>query len=41
MQITISNHSKEPIYEQITTQIKSLILTGSLQKVRPSRLSES
>ena len=30
MQITISNHSKEPIYEQITNQIKSMILTGEL-----------
>ncbi|MEB2302544.1 GntR family transcriptional regulator [Lysinibacillus xylanilyticus] len=30
MQIIISNSSKEPIYEQITNQIKSLILTGDL-----------
>ncbi|MFP5202455.1 MULTISPECIES: GntR family transcriptional regulator [Bacillus] len=30
MQITISNHSKEPIYEQITNQVKSMILTGEL-----------
>ena len=30
MQITISNHSKEPIYEQITNQIKSKIFTGEL-----------
>ncbi|MBW4849077.1 GntR family transcriptional regulator [Bacillus safensis] len=30
MQITISNHSKEPIYEQITNQIKSMILMGEL-----------
>lgn len=32
MQITISNHSKEPIYEQITNQIKSMILTGELEE---------
>ncbi|MBP2241576.1 GntR family transcriptional regulator [Cytobacillus eiseniae] len=32
MQIIISNGSKEPIYEQITSQIKSLILTGDLQE---------
>ncbi|ULO04762.1 GntR family transcriptional regulator [Paenibacillus sp. 19GGS1-52] len=32
MQIIISNSSKEPIYEQITQQIKSLILTGELPK---------
>jgi len=31
MQIIISNSSKEPIYEQITNQIKSSILTGDLQ----------
>lgn len=31
MQIIISNSSKEPIYEQITNQIKSLILAGELQ----------
>ncbi|MGE8037443.1 GntR family transcriptional regulator [Lysinibacillus sp. KCTC 33748] len=30
MQIIISNSSKEPIYEQITNQIKSMILTGDL-----------
>jgi len=30
MQIIISNSSKEPIYEQITSQIKSLILAGEL-----------
>ncbi len=32
MQIIISNSSKEPIYEQIYTQIKKLILTGALQE---------
>ncbi|MEK4245878.1 GntR family transcriptional regulator [Psychrobacillus sp. FSL K6-2684] len=32
MQIIISNSSKEPIYEQITSQIKSLILAGELQE---------
>lgn len=30
MQIIISNNSKEPIYEQITNQIKSSILSGEL-----------
>lgn len=32
MQIIISNSSKEPIYEQITNQIKSAILSGDLQE---------
>ncbi|MFA1821717.1 GntR family transcriptional regulator [Virgibacillus oceani] len=32
MQIIISNSSKEPIYEQITKQIKSSILSGDLQE---------
>jgi GntR family transcriptional regulator len=32
MQIIIANSSKEPIYEQITSQIKSLILAGELQE---------
>ncbi len=32
MQIIISNISKEPIYEQITNQIKSAILAGELQE---------
>lgn len=32
MQIIILNSSKEPIYEQITNQIKSAILTGDLQE---------
>ncbi|WP_459501700.1 GntR family transcriptional regulator [Bacillus sp. C1] len=35
MQIIISNSSKEPIYEQITNQIKSLILTGDLTEGSP------
>lgn len=30
MQIIISNSSKEPIYEQITDQVKSSILAGEL-----------
>ncbi|MFJ7915224.1 MULTISPECIES: GntR family transcriptional regulator [unclassified Lysinibacillus] len=32
MQIIISNSSKEPIYEQIYSQIKKLILSGELQE---------
>src|SRR5690606_17395651 len=32
MQIIISNTSEEPIYEQITNQIKSAILAGELQE---------
>ncbi|PPA71070.1 GntR family transcriptional regulator [Jeotgalibacillus proteolyticus] len=32
MQIIISNSSKEPIYEQITNQIKSSILAGELEE---------
>lgn len=32
MQIIISNSSKEPIYEQITDQIKSSILSGELEE---------
>lgn len=32
MQIIISNSSKEPIYEQITNQIKASILTSELQE---------
>lgn len=32
MQIIISNNSKEPIYEQIMTQIKTLILSGKLKE---------
>lgn len=32
MDIIISNSSNKPIYEQITSQIKSLILNGTLQE---------
>lgn len=32
MEIIISNSSKKPIYEQITSQIKNLIMTGALQE---------
>ncbi|MGN7402491.1 GntR family transcriptional regulator [Cytobacillus praedii] len=32
MQIILSNSSKEPIYEQITNQIKSSILSGDLRE---------
>lgn len=32
MQIIISNSSKDPIYEQIGQQVKSLILSGELQE---------
>ncbi len=32
MKIIISNSSKEPIYEQITNQIKSSILAGNLEE---------
>ncbi|MBS4207252.1 GntR family transcriptional regulator [Bacillus sp. FJAT-50079] len=32
MQIIISNSSKEPIYEQITNQMKALILSGELKE---------
>lgn len=32
MKIIISNNSKESIYEQITNQIKALILSGELQE---------
>ncbi|GAA0463758.1 GntR family transcriptional regulator [Alkalibacillus silvisoli] len=35
MQIIISNSSKEPIYEQITNQIKSSILSGDLKEGTP------
>ena len=31
MDILISNSSGKPIYEQITSQIKNLILSGGLQ----------
>ena len=32
MDIIISNNSNSPIYEQITTQIKEMILNGILQE---------
>ena len=32
MDIIISNSSDKPIYEQITSQIKSMIMTGALQE---------
>lgn len=35
MQILIANHSKEPIYEQIHSQIKALILSNTLQAGQP------
>jgi len=35
MQIIISNHSKEPIYEQIIQQVKAMILTGELMEGAP------
>ncbi len=35
MNIIISNSSDRPIYEQITTQIKGMIMTGQLQEDDP------
>lgn len=35
MDIIISNASGKPIYEQITSQIKTLILNGTLQEGEP------
>ncbi len=35
MQIIISNSSNKPIYEQITSQIKTLIMTGELHSGDP------
>lgn len=35
MEIIISNGSDKPIYEQISTQIKSLIMEGKLQPGEP------
>ncbi len=32
MKIIISNSSKEPIYEQISSQIKAMILKGELEE---------
>ena len=33
MEIIISNNANKPIYEQITTQIKAMIMSGELQAV--------
>ena len=35
MDILISNASGKPIYEQITTQIKNMIISGKLQPTDP------
>lgn len=35
MDIIISNSSDKPIYEQITSQIKNMILTGALREGAP------
>ena len=35
MQILISNHTTKPIYEQITSQIKSAIMSGKLKSGDP------
>ena len=35
MDIIISNSSDKPIYEQITTQMKNLIMSGQLKEGRP------
>ncbi len=35
MEIIISNSSSKPIYEQITSQIKSMIMTGELNSGDP------
>ena len=35
MQILISNHTTKPIYEQITSQIKSAIMSGELKSGDP------
>ncbi|MFD2114233.1 GntR family transcriptional regulator [Paenibacillus yanchengensis] len=35
MQIVISNQTKEPIYEQITNQIRAMILAGELTEGEP------
>lgn len=32
MKIIISNSSKEPIYEQVSSQIKGMILKGELEE---------
>ena len=35
MEILLSNSSDEPIYEQITSQIKAMIMKGSLKAEIP------
>lgn len=35
MDIIISNSSSKPIYEQITSQVKNMILTGQLKEGAP------
>lgn len=35
MEIIISSNSNKPIYEQITTQIKALVMSGNLQNGDP------
>ena len=35
MEIIISNKTSKPIYEQITSQIKALIMSGELQTGDP------
>ncbi|MDO4719157.1 MAG: GntR family transcriptional regulator [Peptostreptococcaceae bacterium] len=35
MEIIISNHANKPIYEQITSQIKAMIMSGELQAGEP------
>ena len=34
MEIIISNNANKPIYEQITSQIKAMIMSGELQSWR-------
>lgn len=36
MEIIISNNANKPIYEQITSQIKAMIMSGELQADRKS-----
>ena len=36
MEIIISNNANKPIYEQITSQIKAMIMSGELQDAIPS-----
>ena len=37
MEIVISSNTSKPIYEQITSQIKALIMSGELQTGDPNR----